>query len=179
MGADGVLVPQVRTAEEVNRIADWCRYPPAGTRGIGPFRASKYELEFMDYFNNANAEIVCSVQIENRDGFKNLDEILKVPGVDAIFTGPADLALDMGHFPNILHPEVQRAIQEIYDKSTAAGKPVGFYCTSGQEAKKLADRGYKYLSICNDMTVLAFGMRKQAREARGDSGEETPDLVMS
>src|SRR5689334_20814458 len=58
MGAEGIMVPYVRTAEEVRRIVAACRYPPVGTRGLGPYRASKYETDFEDYYTHANEEIV-------------------------------------------------------------------------------------------------------------------------
>lgn len=179
MGAEGIMVPQVRTAEEVARIVALCRYHPEGKRGVGPYRASKYDLNFMDYYNNANREIACIVQIENVEALKNLDAILAVKGLDGIFIGPADLAADMNHFPNITHPDVQKAIQTIFDKATKAGLPVGYYCNSGKEAKKLVDRGYKLVSICNDMSVLAKYLAKNALEARGLEASDDADLVMS
>ncbi|MBI1784533.1 hypothetical protein HYR69_05260, partial [Candidatus Sumerlaeota bacterium] len=80
MGADGIMVPYIKTAEDARAIVRACRYPPAGERGIGPFRASRYETEFMEYVNRANEEIIVMPQIENAEAVKNVEAILDVPG---------------------------------------------------------------------------------------------------
>lgn len=179
MGAEGVLVPQVKTAAEVQRVVGQCRYPPVGTRGIGPYRASRYEMDFEDYFRRANDEIVCVVQIENREAIANFDAILAVPGLDGVFIGPADLSLDMGFFPNIDAPEVQKVINTILAKSAKAGLPVGYYCNTGKEAREFADRGFKMVSICNDMAVLARHLRQNFLEAHGKKVAANEKLVTS
>jgi 2-keto-3-deoxy-L-rhamnonate aldolase RhmA len=172
MGAEGILVPQVRTAEEVAKIVSLCRYAPQGIRGVGPYRASRYEMDFEDYFNRANEEIAVVVQIENNDAVKNLDAILAVKGLDGVFIGPADLASDMGHFPNIDAPAVQKAIEDILNRSRKAGLPVGYYCNNGEEARQFASRGFQMVSICNDMSVLSMGLRRQFRIAHGQKADE-------
>jgi 2-keto-3-deoxy-L-rhamnonate aldolase RhmA len=113
------------------------------------------------------------------EAVRNLDAILAVEGVDAIFIGPADLSASMGLFPEITHPDVQKTIQDIFDRASAAGKPVGYYCNSGQEARRLAQRGYKLLSVCNDLSILSRSLRRALKDARGDSTPDEPELVMS
>lgn len=180
MGAEGIMVPQIRNAEEVREIVSLCRYAPEGTRGIGPYRASGYELDFPDYFKRANEQIVVIVQIEHPEAVANLEEILAVDGLDSVFIGPADLALSLGHFPQIDHPEVQKAITEIRDKARAAGKPVGYYTNSGEQAREFAEQGYQMVNVCNDLSVLARGLRRNYRQATGkaDGGGER-DFVTS
>ncbi len=174
MGAEGVMVPYVRTAEEVRRVVAECRYPPVGIRGIGPFRGSKYETDFMDYYNHANQEIAAIVQIECVEAVQNLDAILAVPGLDAIFVGPADLSASMGFFPNVDAPEVQRAIDGIVAAAKKAKMPVGYYCGSGKEAEMRADQGFQLINFGNDMSYLVQSVRRELRVSRGQkpSGED-------
>lgn len=179
MGAEGVMVPQVKTAEEVQRIVAQCRYAPEGNRGIGPYRASRFELDFEDYFKRANEEIAVVVQIENRQAVANLDAILDVKGLDGIFVGPADLSLDMGFFPNIDHPDVQKVINTIVKKATDKGLPVGYYCNSGEEALEIQARGFRMISICNDMAVLSSRLRRERRVAAGEKIGKEKKLVTS
>ncbi len=177
MGAEGVLVPQVRDAEEVARVVAACRYPPEGGRGIGPFRASRYDMDFMDYYRRANQEILVIVQIENRQALANLEPILAVPGLDAVFVGPADLALDMGHFPDLDHEAVQGAIGRIREAARRAGKPAGFYCSSGRDARRRIAEGFQMVSVCSDLSIMAGALRRELREARGERPPEGPEVV--
>jgi 4-hydroxy-2-oxoheptanedioate aldolase len=168
MGAEGVLVPFIRTVEEVERVVAACRYPPQGIRGIGPYRASRYYLDFADYFGRANQEVLVTVQIETTEALDNLEAILAVPGLDAVFIGPADLSAALGQFPNIGAPEVKEAIQRIVSAADRAEMPVGFYCNSGGEARERVAQGCRMVSVAIDLGVLTRGLRRELREARGD-----------
>jgi 2-keto-3-deoxy-L-rhamnonate aldolase RhmA len=179
MGAEAVMVPQVKTAEEVQRIVNQCRYAPEGNRGIGPYRASRFELDFESYYQQANHEIAVVVQIENRSAMANLDAILAVKGLDAVFVGPADLSADMGYFPNIEHPDVQKAIDTVLKKAGERGMPVGYYCNSGEEALECQQRGFRMISICNDMAILSSALKKQRRIATGEKIGKEKKLVTS
>lgn len=166
MGAEGVMVPYIKTAEDVAAVVSACRYPPKGERGLGPFRGSRYETEFMEYYKQANDEIVVMVQIENVDAVKNLDAILAVPGLDSIFIGPSDLTASMGLYPNTNHPDVLKVIQEVLDKSRAAGKPVGIYSTTGAGAKKYAEQGFRFINVGNDMNYVVDSLQRELKAAR-------------
>ena len=99
MGALGVLVPMVRTADEARAIVAATRYPPSGKRSFGPLRAAHYGYDNLDYFNRANDNILVSFILETKEGVDNLDEIAAVEGIDAIFLGPFDLCLSLGLNP--------------------------------------------------------------------------------
>ena len=97
IGAAGVIVPMIRTAQEAALAVQACRYPPQGFRGIGPRRASNYGRSLgTDFFKDANENILTMVQIEHRDAVENLDGILSVPGLSGIAIGRADLSASMG-----------------------------------------------------------------------------------
>jgi len=125
VGAMGIIVPLVRTAQDVRDAISYCRYPPAGVRGCSPRRASNYFLDIDNYLAKANDGIIVIVQIEHIEAVKNLDEILAVPDLDGIFIGPADLSNSMGYFNQPGAPEVQETIVEVIRKGNEAGVCVG------------------------------------------------------
>lgn len=172
MGAEGILVPYVKTAEQVREIVSWCRYPPVGSRGLGPFRASRYELEFDAYYARANDEVAVIVQIETVEAVANLEEILAVPGLDAIFIGPADLSATMGYFPEMKHPRVEQAVQGVLKAARAKGIPVGYYTPTGAIARERAAQGFRMMNVGNDMVALGNAVVRELGVARGKAGAE-------
>jgi 2-keto-3-deoxy-L-rhamnonate aldolase RhmA len=159
-GADGVIVPQVRSAEEVQQIVADCRYPPLGQRGYGPRVPSNYGRDGGNaYLERANRELFVAVQIENVEAFNALDAILAVPGLDSIVLGPMDLSASMGYFGELEHPAVAAALDTIITKSRAAGRFVG----SGMGidprfAAALAQRGVQWLQVGGDCDYMIFAM---------------------
>ena len=95
-GADGIIVPRVRSAAEVVRAVDQCRYPPQGSRGFGPRQAGGYHRHEERYLEEANRSVTLLVQIETAEAYADLDEILDVEGLDGVLVGRNDLALSMG-----------------------------------------------------------------------------------
>jgi 4-hydroxy-2-oxoheptanedioate aldolase len=95
-GALGVIVPMVNTAEEAARAVAACRYAPQGERSIGPIGAM---TRHQGYFRAANTDVMCIVMIETEQAVANIDDILAVPGIDAVYIGPADLSLTLGLAP--------------------------------------------------------------------------------
>ena len=122
MGAMGILVPGVRTADEARAIVSYTRFPPDGVRSWGPLRASDYTLDNDDYLERAGDNILVSLILETRDAVENLEEICEVPGIDVLTIGPWDLSLELGLDPR------QLPLQEIEDISRKAleiGRPRG------------------------------------------------------
>lgn len=95
-GVDAVMVPMVNTAEEARAAVAGSKYPPLGKRGIGAWRPTNYYQEDAAYRENANSLTGVVLQIETREALQNLDEIAATPGVDALYIGPADLAMSLG-----------------------------------------------------------------------------------
>jgi 2-keto-3-deoxy-L-rhamnonate aldolase RhmA len=125
IGVAGVLVPQIKTADEVKAAVAACKYPPMGVRGTGPRRPARYGRYEREYITTANAQTIVMVMIETIDAVRNLDEILAVDGLDAIITGPVDLATTMGFLGDFERAEVQEAIETVYAKARAVGMPFG------------------------------------------------------
>jgi 2-keto-3-deoxy-L-rhamnonate aldolase RhmA len=91
-GAEGILFPMIRTASDAQRAVAACRYPPAGVRGFNPREPSNFFKELDTYLATANDRILAILQVELAEAVTNLDEILRVPGIDGIMIGPADLS---------------------------------------------------------------------------------------
>jgi 2-keto-3-deoxy-L-rhamnonate aldolase RhmA len=126
LGAAGIIVPLIRTAEDARRAVAACRYPPEGIRGYGPRRPAKYGTSGgPDYCRQANQSVITIVQVEHIDAVRNLDEILRVEGLTTLVIGSQDLAASMGHTAEPRHPEVLQAIDSVIERSRAAGMPVG------------------------------------------------------
>jgi 2-dehydro-3-deoxyglucarate aldolase/4-hydroxy-2-oxoheptanedioate aldolase len=153
-GAMGVMVPLVNSPEEALRAVQYCRYPPQGTRGLGPGRASLYGIHMARYVETANEEILVMVQAEHKDAVDRIDEIVRVSGVDMIFVGPFDMACSMGHAGNPGHPEVEKAIARVLDATLKAGRIPGIFCMNVESALKRVEQGFKFVAMGLDSLYL-------------------------
>ena len=154
-GAYGVLIPYVNTKAEAEAAVRACKYPPLGIRGIaGSPRAAGYGQNIMNYLTRANDEIFVMTAVETPEAVANLDEILKVEGLDGIFIGPMDLSTSLGHFANPNVPEVQQVIAGIEKKVFASGKALATISGSWQQASELYKRGYQLVLLMADGSAL-------------------------
>lgn len=168
-GADGIIVPQVRTAAEVHRIVRDCRYPPVGHRGYGPRVPSNYGRDGdADYIARANREVFVAVQIENAEALAELDEILAVPGLDSLVLGPWDLSGALGMLGEVEHPTVVAAIETVIAKTRAAGLFVGSGMgTDAAYAATMAKRGVQWLQVGSDFGYMIMAMEQISASIRG------------
>ncbi|KAJ4253805.1 hypothetical protein NW762_010200 [Fusarium torreyae] len=168
-GAHGILVPVLDTAAEAKKVVEYSKYPPMGRRGFEPLLAvDKFveqhphggpvkQLTGLEYLRQANDSLVIAVQIETLEGLQNVEEIAAVPGIDVLFIGPFDLALNIGHpipASGEMAPEVIDAIDTIQKAAAAAGKLSGIYCDTGEQAQGYAKQGFKMISVITDMIAL-------------------------
>ena len=122
MGAEGIIFPYVRTAEEAGLAVKACSYPPYGVRGYGPLRAMRYgEISQAEYVSETFAECKKIIQIEHIDAINNLAEIVKVEGIDGFIFGPNDLSGSLGLIGQVTHPECLKA----YEKGAAVLRESG------------------------------------------------------
>jgi len=168
IGADGVIVPLVRTVDDVRRAVAACRYPPDGIRGYGPRRASKYgQMGGPEYCRLANETIMCMVQIEHIDAVNNLDAILAVPGLTGIVIGPNDLAGSMGYMGEPEHPEVLAVMETIIAKTVKS--PVYAGVSIGGAPEKFAawaNRGVQWLPLGGDISLMLSAARQFDAQVR-------------
>ena len=162
-GCDGILVPMVNTAEEALQVVQSSKYPLQGRRSVGLSRAHKYGPGFKDYVENANRDLVIMIQIEHKEGVKNIDEILKVKGIDSIFIGPYDLSASMGLTGQLGHPEVKASIKLIKDKCRQAGLPYGIFGMTAESLVPEVNDGCTFLLCGVDATLLVNSYQAQLK----------------
>lgn len=169
IGAAGVIVPFVRTADEARLAVAACLYPPAGVRGFGPRRASNYgRLSGPEFCREANESVVVIAQIEHVEAVHNLDDILAVPGLTSIVVGPNDLAGSLGYIGQPRHPRVLAAIHTVIATARQKNIPVGL--ATGYDSAQLVEwaaAGIQWLAIANDTSLLlqaATTVFQQVRE---------------
>jgi 2-keto-3-deoxy-L-rhamnonate aldolase RhmA len=154
-GAYGVLIPYVNTKAEAEAAVSACKYPPHGIRGVaGSPRAAGYGQNIMNYLKYANEEVFIMTAVETPEAVANLDAILAVDSLDAIFIGPMDLSTSLGYFGNPNTPQVQAVIAEIEKKVLASGKALATISGSWQQANDLYKRGYQLVLMMADGTAL-------------------------
>jgi len=158
IGAYGVLVPWVNNREEAEMAVKATRYAPNGLRGCGPRRAAMFDP---DYLQTADDEILVICQIETKEAVENIEEIVSVEGVDVSYIGPADLSASYGHLGNQSHPDVQKAIDRVFDATKAAGKATGVHQASGKTIEDRMEKGYNFITIGNDLTYMKNGVLAQ------------------
>jgi 4-hydroxy-2-oxoheptanedioate aldolase len=166
-GAQSLLFPFVQNAEEAAAAVASTRFPPHGVRGVsGGSRGAGYGL-WPDYFKRYAEEICVIVQIETIEALNNLEQIADVPGVDAVFIGPADLAAAMGHLGNAQHPEVQNAIDKGFQRLKTLSKPSGYLSTNEQEIERRIAQGVDFVSVTTDVALIsraATGLLQRLRK---------------
>lgn len=165
-GAYGVICPMIETAADVEAFVSATAYPPLGRRSFGPIRASLYGGA--GYFAGANETILRFAMIETAGALSNLDAILAVPGLDAVYVGPSDLSLALGRPPSFDQedPKVLDAILEIARKTRAAGKIAGIHNGYPPYARRMIAAGYNFVTVGTDTMFLAGGARAMLAEMR-------------
>lgn len=154
LGADGIIVPQVNTAEETERIVQWARYAPLGSRGVGLARAHGYGRRFKEYVETANERTTVVVQAEHIRAVENIESIVKVPGIDAVLLGPYDLSASLGKMGQIDDPAVLSAIDRVTTVCQAAKIPLGYFGVTSSAVQPFIDRGYTLITSGVDTLML-------------------------
>ncbi len=150
IGAAGVIVPLVESASEAAVAVGACRYPPAGRRSFGPFRASLVGVR----------DPGCVVMIETAAGVDAVGDIAAVPGLSGLYVGPVDLGISLGLPPNIDHDDAgfDAALAAVVAAAGANGVPVGAHASPGLVAKR-AGQGFSFFTVTSDLGALTAGVR--------------------
>lgn len=165
LGADGVLVPRLRTVEEARACVEYCRY--AGARGLARYNRAWHWGLAQRPLDDVDAEIVCAVQIETAEALAAVDEIAAVDGVDVLFVGPADLSHALGlHCPPDA-PELLAHVRRVADAARAHGKAAGMLVGTADQARRYREIGFTFLGCGSDGSMLAATARGMAEELRG------------
>ena len=162
LGVDGIMVPQVDSAEEARRAANAAYYAPAGRRGMAPgaVRASAFGQD-RRYVAEAASRLLLMCQVETASGADAAAEIAAVPGVDLLFIGPYDFSAALGFPGEPDHPQVRARIEAIEAACRASCVPVGGIPTPGRSARELIEAGYALILCGSDVAFLREGARAQ------------------
>lgn len=171
-GSYGVICPMINTPEDAQALVRACKYPPTGFRSFGPIRAKYYGGGSThgggDYHHFANDETLVIPQIETREAIKNLDAILEVPGISAIYIGPSDLAMALGSEPRKgqSDPAVVEARQLILATAKRHGIPAGIHTNSTEVAVKMIKEGFQLTSLQSDDRFLMARAQEEVTAVR-------------
>jgi len=162
IGAQGLVIPWVNTDADARRAVEAARYPPKGLRGAGPRRAAMYGLD-QNYIADAEGKIMIVVQIETPQAVENVEEILKVDGVNAFFIGPRDLSVSMGVRRN--DRSFDLAIKKVLEVGKRLEVPGGIMCHSTEEIKSAVSQGFRFIALGSDYDYVMWGANIALRAA--------------
>jgi 2-keto-3-deoxy-L-rhamnonate aldolase RhmA len=165
-GVTGVMVPMIENAAQAKAALDAAKYPPLGKRGIGPWRASNYYDNYLDYVATANERTCVVLQIESKAAVDAIDAIAALPGVDVLYVGPADMAGSMGLKLGERHAELTAAIERVAVAAKKHGKAVGIDVTSLDFFAMYQEMGFRFFTYGIDTSYLMDGARAAAKELR-------------
>ena len=154
-GAAGVIIPLIEDANTLTSIIDAPRWPPAGPRGVGYSRANLFGGHFERYAIEAQDPFVVAM-IESKKGLMNLDEIISVPGLDAILIGPYDLSASFGKIGLFDDPKIIEAVEEIKIRCTAQRIAIGIHVVnpSAVELQARIEEGFTFIAYSVDSVML-------------------------
>ena len=166
-GAYGVIVPLVNTREEAVKAAGACRYPPIGYRSAGANRARLYGG--VDYFKQANKEIICLVMIEDIKTVAHIETLADVPGIDGFYIGPSDLAVSMGLGPPEYRESTKHAeaCNQVLETAKSHGLICGIHCGSPGEVVQRTSQGFMFCPAISGIGSLAVAASAALQQVRG------------
>lgn len=172
LGAAGVMVPFVNTADEALLAVQAMRYPPQGVRGMARLtRAAGFGWEFDDYARRANAELLTVVQIETAQAVGNAAAIAAVDGADVLFVGPTDLSTNLGVPPSWNEAAFRDALQQVVSACRHAGKAAGILLSAPAQIEQAVADGFRFIALGSDGAVVAAGMKAAAEALARHKGQ--------
>ena len=181
-GVDAVLVPMVNSVDDARRAVDAAKFPPTGKRSFGPYRAARYSFAATEYMADPDRQATLIIQIESQAGVEQIDEMLAVPGVDAVFVGPNDLAFSMLEPGQSLTsssggagggadswttfartPDVLASCGRILQAAEARGMPFGMTAGSMDEVRQWHAKGAKFMTVGGDFLFMRAGAEQMLR----------------
>lgn len=175
-GAAAVIIPMVNTVAEAEAAVRACRYAPQGSRSYGPIRAAR--LFDGDYASGANDHVACIPMIETAEAIGNLDAILDVEGIDAVYVGPADLSISLGLPPGSDNAAAtfQDALTAVIDGCKKRGIAPGIHSVPKLVPTRLA-QGFQMVTVQSDLGALASGAVAALKTARATVGGSDEDSM--
>jgi 2-keto-3-deoxy-L-rhamnonate aldolase RhmA len=169
VGAHGVIIPLVDSAEELSAVHDHFYYPPLGRRGIGGERSVKWGLDLEAYVAHANDDLLLIPMIETQKAYNNLDEILSLDKVEAVFLGPGDMSASRGAVGEWEGPGVAEINLDILERAKSRGIAAGIVARDTDEAIERRDQGFAMVSLGSDIGLMI----RQIKSMASALGKET------
>jgi 2-dehydro-3-deoxyglucarate aldolase/4-hydroxy-2-oxoheptanedioate aldolase len=160
IGAAGVIVPQVNSVEQAERVVRLCKYPPEGSRGVGLARSHGYGHRFQEYVSTANREVTVVIQVEHVDAVRDVHAIVRVQGLDAVLVGPYDLSASLGRMGQVAHTEVREAIARIRDACQTEGVRLGAFGVDAAAVEPFIGDGFTLIAVGTDALFLMKGAQE-------------------
>ncbi|MGD0568337.1 MAG: aldolase/citrate lyase family protein [Candidatus Sulfotelmatobacter sp.] len=157
LGADGVLIPYINTAEEARQAISCTKYPTVGTRSVYFPQRSMNKAGLLGYAGNFNKDGIVALQVETASCIENMAEIAAVPGVDILFLGQNDLCMSMGlynkyEFPHMYtSPELDAATKKLIEHARKNGVILGLFLFGTARVGEFLDKGFTFISLGNDL----------------------------
>ena len=165
MGASGVQIPGVQSADEIRKCLDASLYAPLGHRGLSfAQRSARYgTLDKFEYMEHSNANVVKVFHIENREMAEQVETLCQIEGIDVLFIGPMDLSQSFGHPGDPSNPEEQEAIRNIIQTAAKYDVPTGIFVSTKEAAQKYEDMGVRYIAIGSDIAFMMSGAKNMIK----------------
>lgn len=160
LGASGIMIPYIETADDAIRAVGYLRYPPEGRRGVALSpRAAGFGMDFETYFSQANRNLLTVTQIETGKAVHNAKEIAAVDGVDVLFVGPVDLSINMGLPGRFDDLDFQTLLAKVASAARESGKAAGILLPSGQLIEMVYEMGFRFVAVGSDSGMVMQGMK--------------------
>jgi 4-hydroxy-2-oxoheptanedioate aldolase len=175
MGADGVLVPYINTADEARAAVSCCRYPTAGTRSVYFPQRSMNKGGLLGYAGSANDNVIVALQVETADCIRNIDDIAAVPGVDMLFLGQNDLCMSMGLYEKYKFPDMYTSpeLGDATNKLIAAARKndviLGIFLFGTARVAEFLGKGFRFFSVGNDLHHILTQAGAYVKDVEGVS----------
>ena len=171
VGVQGLIIPDVRSTEDVRRVVDYAKYAPVGRRGFCPSRKDGWGTDpqcgVLDTMAHFNQETLVIPQCETAEALADIEAIVSMAGVDGIFIGPFDLSISMGMPGDFENPQFHAALERILSACRAAGKPCLIFAGDGAGAAARFAQGYDAVAMGLDATLLIAGVKAQIAACHG------------
>jgi 2-keto-3-deoxy-L-rhamnonate aldolase RhmA len=155
-GGQGVIFPRVESVELLEKAVSWTKFPPEGIRGFGltPLQVDFEAVSISQISEHMNANIMVVLQIETKKAVEMRDELLAVPGIDAVMVGPVDLSISLGVPGDFMHPKMVEAMEQIRDSCVKHGVAPGTQTRNAELAKFWRERGMLFLGCGSEVAFM-------------------------
>jgi 4-hydroxy-2-oxoheptanedioate aldolase len=177
-GAHGIVVPMVNSRAEAEAAVSAALYPPTGTRSVGgSVHALNFGTTSQDYFAHANEEVLIVLQCEHIQAVEDADAVFSVPGIDAIFVGPHDLAASMRDASG--KPPSAEATAQVMERILAACRrhkvPAGVHCYNAEEVRRRINEGWQFLAVGSELRMMLNGAAETLKGIQAE--QKKPELA--